>query len=136
MQGRFVDLMAAADYLGPGAVEVDRYQTEIFDIVRRRGAFGQRIKQVPATGHPSRFIEETGIPAPTAAQVWSCPPVTSARPRGNPSSSDRDFLIVPTTVPEGTGFDQIVGFSPKARWMFSLQLSLSNSKAIVREAIV
>ena len=65
MQGRFLDLMAAAEYLGPGAVEVDRYQTEIFDIVRRRGVFGQRIKQVPATGHPSRFIEETAIPAPT-----------------------------------------------------------------------
>src|SRR4051812_20302358 len=73
MQGRFVDLMAAADYLGPGAVEVDRYQTEIFDIVRRRGVFGQRIKQVPATGHPSRFIEETAIAAPTAAQAFVNP---------------------------------------------------------------
>ena len=73
MQGRFLDLMAAAEYLGPGAVEVDRYQTEIFDIVRRRGAFGQRIKQVPATGHPSRFIEETAIPAPTAAQAFVNP---------------------------------------------------------------
>ena len=39
MNGRFVDLMAAADFIGPGAVEVERYQTEIFDIVRRRGAF-------------------------------------------------------------------------------------------------
>ena len=73
MQGRFVDLMAAADYLGPAAVEVDRYQTEIFDIVRRRGAFGQRIKQVPATGHPSRFFEETAIAAPTAAQAFVDP---------------------------------------------------------------
>jgi len=73
MQGHFLDLMAAAEYLGPGAVEVDRYQTEIFDIVRRRGAFGQRIKQVPATGHPSRFIEETAIPAPTAAQAFVNP---------------------------------------------------------------
>ncbi|HEV2470592.1 MAG TPA: hypothetical protein VGS78_15485 [Candidatus Sulfotelmatobacter sp.] len=73
MQGRFVDLMAAADYLGPGAVEVDRYQTEIFDIVRRRGVFGQRIKQVPATGHPSRFFEETAIAAPTAAQAFVDP---------------------------------------------------------------
>jgi len=73
MQGRFVDLMAAADYLGPGAVEVDRYQTEIFDIVRRRGVFGQRIKQVPATGHPSRFFEETAIAAPTAAQGFMDP---------------------------------------------------------------
>src|SRR5581483_5283830 len=73
MQGKFVDLMAAADYLGPAAVEVDRYQTEIFDIVRRRGVFGQRIKQVPATGHPSRFFEETAIPAPTAAQGFVDP---------------------------------------------------------------
>jgi hypothetical protein len=73
MTGRFVDLMAAADYLGPGAVEVERYQTEIFDIVRRRGVFGQRIKQVPATGHPSRFFEETAIAAPTAAQGFMDP---------------------------------------------------------------
>jgi hypothetical protein len=72
-RGQFVDLMAAADYLGPGAVEVDRYQTEIFDIVRRRGAFGQRIKLVPATGHPSRFFEETAIAAPTAAQAFVDP---------------------------------------------------------------
>lgn len=75
MHGQFVDLMAAADYLGPaaGAVEVNRYQTEIFDIVRRRGVFGQRIKQVPATGHPSRFFEETAIAAPTAAQAFMDP---------------------------------------------------------------
>jgi hypothetical protein len=73
MRGQFVDLMAAADYLGPGAVEVDRYQTEIFDIVRRRGVFGQRLKQVPATGHPSRFFEETAIAAPTATQAFVDP---------------------------------------------------------------
>jgi len=73
MQGQFVDLMAAADYLGPGAVEIDRYQTEIFDIVRRRGVFGQRIKQVPATGHPSRFFEETAIASPSAAQAFVDP---------------------------------------------------------------
>lgn len=73
MRGQFLDLMAAADFLGPGAVEVDRYQTEIFDIVRRRGVFGQRIKQVPATGHPSRFFEETAIAAPTAAQAFVDP---------------------------------------------------------------
>lgn len=73
MRAQFLDLMAAADYLGPGAVEIDRYQTEIFDIVRRRGVFGQRIKQVPATGHPSRFFEETAIPAPTATQAFVDP---------------------------------------------------------------
>jgi hypothetical protein len=73
MKGQFLDLMAAADFLGPGAIEVDRYQQEIFDIVRRRGAFGQRIKQVPATGHPSRFFEETAIASPTAAQGFMDP---------------------------------------------------------------
>jgi hypothetical protein len=73
MKAQFIDLHAAADFLGPGAVEVNRYQTEITDIVRRRGAFGQRIKQVPATGHPSRFFEETGIASPTAAQAFVDP---------------------------------------------------------------
>src|SRR6202451_2430867 len=73
MQGQFVDLYASADYLGPGAIEIDRYQTEIFDIVRRRGVFGQRAKQVPATGHPSRFFEETSINSPSAAQAFVDP---------------------------------------------------------------
>src|SRR5277367_5565627 len=73
MRGQFVDLYASADYIGPGAIEIDRYQTEIFDIVRRRGAFGQRIKQVPATGHPSRFFEETAINSPTATQAFVDP---------------------------------------------------------------
>jgi hypothetical protein len=73
MRAEFLDLQAAADFLAPGAVEINRYQTEITDIVRRRGAFGQRIKQVPATGHPSRFFEQTGIPALTAAQAFVDP---------------------------------------------------------------
>ena len=73
MKANFLDLHAAADFLGPGAVEIERYQTEITDIVRRRGVFGQRVKQVPATGHPSRFFEETAIAAPTAAQAFVDP---------------------------------------------------------------
>src|ERR1700736_2664678 len=73
MNGQFVDLHAAADFLGPGAIEVDRYQTEITDLVRRRGVFGQRIKQVPATGHPSRFFEETAIPSPAASSGFVDP---------------------------------------------------------------
>src|SRR5271167_305709 len=73
MKANFLDLHAAADYIGPGAIEIERYQTEITDIVRRRGVFGQRVKQVPATGHPSRFFEETAIPSPTAAQAFVDP---------------------------------------------------------------
>jgi hypothetical protein len=73
MNAQFIDLNASADFLGPGAIEINRYQTEIFDIVRRRGPFGLRIKQVPATGHPSRFFEETAINSPTAAQAFVDP---------------------------------------------------------------
>ena len=67
MNAKFTEISAAADYIGPGAIEVPMYQTEITDLVRRRGVFGQRIKQVPATGHPSRYFEETSIPAPAAS---------------------------------------------------------------------
>lgn len=67
MNATFQDIHAAADFIGPGAIEVPLYQTEIFDICRRSSPFGQRIKQVPATGHPSRFFEETAIPNPGTA---------------------------------------------------------------------
>ena len=67
MKANFYDIHSAADYIGPGAIEVPFYQTEITDIVRRRSLFGQRMKQVPATGHPSRYFEETGIPNPGTA---------------------------------------------------------------------
>ncbi len=67
MNATFENIHAAADYIGPGAVEVPLYQTEILDICRRSSPFGQRIKQVPATGHPSRFFEETAIPNPGTA---------------------------------------------------------------------
>jgi hypothetical protein len=73
MHTQFIDLNAAADFLGPGAIEINRYQNEIFDIVRRRGVFGQRCKQVPATGQPSRYFEETLINSPTAAQAFVDP---------------------------------------------------------------
>jgi hypothetical protein len=71
MNATFTDIHAAADYIGPGAIEVPLYQTEIFDICRRSSPFGQRIKQVPATGHPSRFFEETAIPRSIVAPVVS-----------------------------------------------------------------
>ena len=73
MNAKFTEIHAAADYIGPGAIEVPMYQTEIIDLVRRRGVFGQRIKQVPATGHPSRFFEETSIPSPSAASGFVDP---------------------------------------------------------------
>src|ERR1700685_2779001 len=73
MNAKFTEISAAADYIGPGAIEVPLYQTEILDLVRRRGPFGQRIKQVPATGHPSRYFEETAIPSPAASSGFVDP---------------------------------------------------------------
>lgn len=65
--GQFVNIHAAADYLGPGAIEINRYQTEIYDMVKRRFVLGQRIDHTPATGQPSRYFEQIAIP--TAAFV-------------------------------------------------------------------
>jgi hypothetical protein len=92
MNAQFIDLNAAADFLGPGAIEVNRYQTEIFDIVRRRGVFGQRIRQVPATGHPSRFFEQTAIVSPTAAQGFVDPRNISAVV-GSPTRVERSVPL-------------------------------------------
>lgn len=55
-------IMGAADYMGPGAIEIARYQSEILDLVRRRFYLGQRINQTQATGHPSRYFEQIAIP--------------------------------------------------------------------------
>jgi hypothetical protein len=73
MQAKFSDIHAAADYIGPGAIEVPLYQSEIVDLCRRSSLFSQRIKQVPATGHPSRFFEETAIPVPPASSGFVDP---------------------------------------------------------------
>lgn len=58
-----IAINAAADFMGPGTIEINRYQTEIVDMVRRRFPFGQRINNVPATGQPSRYFEQILIPS-------------------------------------------------------------------------
>lgn len=70
-------IQAAADFLGPGAIETNKYQSEIFDLVRRRGVFGQRVNQTPATGQPSRYFEQTQIPSATATDPRVIVPVAS-----------------------------------------------------------
>lgn len=91
MNANFYDIHSAADYIGPGAVEIPQYQTEITDIVRRRGLFGQRIKQVPATGHPSRFFEETAIPSPSTAGFVD--PRNIVAPLVNPTRVERSVPL-------------------------------------------
>ncbi len=58
---QFLDMRAAADFLGNGAIEINMYESEIFDIVRRSSAALQRLPSPPATGHPHRFFEQTAI---------------------------------------------------------------------------
>ena len=59
----FIDSMqGSADWMSPGAVLTNKYQSEIVDMVRRRLPFGQRIKHEPATGQPSRYFEQLSIP--------------------------------------------------------------------------
>ena len=68
---------AAADYMAPGAIEINRYESEIIDLVRRRGVLGQRIQQTPATGHPSRWFEQLTIPTGGFMDPRTIAPVAS-----------------------------------------------------------
>jgi len=78
---RFVgSVQAAADYLAPGAIEVNRYQAEIFDLVRRRFVLGQRINQVPATGQPSRYFEQLAIGTAQFVDPRNIAGVTATQP--------------------------------------------------------
>lgn len=61
VQSKMIPLDAAADYLGTGAIEVPIFEKEIFDRVRRTSVALERIPQVPATGHPHRYFEQTAI---------------------------------------------------------------------------
>jgi hypothetical protein len=92
MNAKFTDIHATADYIGPGAIEVPMYRTEILDLVRRRGVFGQRIKQVPATGHPSRYFEQTAIPVASAASTF-VDPRNIVAPVTNPTRVERSVPL-------------------------------------------
>jgi len=92
MKAQFIDLHAAADFMGPGAVEINRYQSEITDIVRRRGIFGQRLRQIPATGHPSRFFEQTAISSPSATDAFVDPRSIVAKV-ANPTRVERSVPL-------------------------------------------
>src|SRR5260370_40660343 len=72
MNAMFTDIHGAADFIGPGAIEVPLYQTEITDLVQRRGMFGRGIEQGPATGHPSRYFVERSSPAASATAGFCC----------------------------------------------------------------
>jgi len=89
----FVDLQASADFLGPGAIEINRYQSEIVDMLRRRLPFGQRIDQAPATGQPSRYFEQLGLPSANFV-----PPRTLTSTASQPTRAERTVPLKALTA--------------------------------------
>jgi len=53
--------MEAAASFGNGFVIVDKYDPEIVDLTRKGGVLGQRINPKPATGNPSRYVQQNAI---------------------------------------------------------------------------
>jgi len=84
-----VDMSAAADFLGPGAIETPRFESEILDLVRRRGILGQRIRNVPATGQPSRYFEQSRIVAGRFAETRSL----EFAPNNDPTRRERPVTL-------------------------------------------
>ena len=85
----FSSMDAAADFLGPGAIETPMFAPEILDMVKRRGTLGQRIRPVLATGQPSRYFEQTRI-VPGAFQD---PRALQFTPTGDPTRRERYVTI-------------------------------------------
>ncbi|KVQ85563.1 hypothetical protein WK07_04535 [Burkholderia multivorans] len=91
-QAQMMDLSAAADYLGTGAIEIPIFEREIMDVVRRTSVALNRIEQVPATGHPHRYFEQTAIGQAAAVD----PRNLSSTPTG-PTRVERPAFIKAVT---------------------------------------
>ena len=72
---------AAADFLGNGAIEINRYEPEIFDIVQRNSRFLDRVDSKPATGHPHRYFEQTAVGTATFTDPRNISPTPSGPTR-------------------------------------------------------
>ncbi|WP_024516835.1 hypothetical protein [Bradyrhizobium sp. Tv2a-2] len=79
---------AAADFLGNGAIEINKYETEIYDIIRRNSVFLQRVDRRPANGHPHRYFEQTAI----ASATFTDPRNISPTPTG-PTRVERSAMV-------------------------------------------
>jgi putative ubiquitin-RnfH superfamily antitoxin RatB of RatAB toxin-antitoxin module len=78
---------AAATFV-TGGVWIDQYQSEINDVVRRHGVFGQRIKKVQATGALSRWLDQTAIGTAAFDNRTSLAPTATS-----PTRAERSVLI-------------------------------------------
>lgn len=89
----FEQLSAAADFLGNGAIETPRYESEIVDLVRRSSIALQRFDRKPANGHPHRYFEQLAI----AAAAFTDPRVIAPTLSG-PSRVERAAFIKAITA--------------------------------------
>jgi hypothetical protein len=92
-RAQFQDISAAADFLGNGAIEVNRYESEIVDMVRRHSIFLQRVDRKPATGHPHRYFEQLAI----ASAAFTDPRNINPTPTG-PNRVERAAFIKAITA--------------------------------------
>jgi hypothetical protein len=86
-------LSAAADYSGPGALEVPIFEREIVDLIRRESMFLDRVRPTPATGHPHRYFEQMGI-----ATAASTDPRNIAATASGPNRQERAAFIKATVA--------------------------------------
>lgn len=84
-------ISAAADFLGNGAIEINMYEAEILDLVRRESVLRQRIDSRPATGHPHRYFEQVLIGTGSFTDPRNLAPVPSG-----PTRQERPAMIKAT----------------------------------------
>jgi hypothetical protein len=78
----------AAATFGTGYIYIDQYQEQILDTVKRGGVLGRRLKNVPATGPMSRWMEQTAIGTAQFDSRAALAPVAS-----NPTRGEKSLLI-------------------------------------------
>jgi hypothetical protein len=105
----FMDLQAAASF-GNGYILIDQYQSEILDTIKRGGVLGRRIRNVPATGSPSRYFEQTAIGAAAFDNKSSLAPTATSPTRGEKAVS---IKAITNRVQFGLFDQQIAGHMPQ-----------------------
>jgi hypothetical protein len=79
----FMEIKAAADFLGNGAIEINRYESEIYDICRRGSITLQRLP-----GAPHRYFEQTAV-----AQAQFTDPRNITPSASGPNRVERSAVI-------------------------------------------
>lgn len=86
------ELRASADFLGNGAIEVNMYENEILDIVRRESLVIPRWTRKPATGQPHRYFEQTAVVAGQFVTITNGSPLGTPTP-GGPIRVERTVFV-------------------------------------------